>query len=886
MTEIVATSSQQRQQNPPTPTGPLTRSAMSGTRSAGGAGSISAPLPSPSSHYSSQQQQPRGPITRKRAASINTEEANNRQKIPHSLNLSSPSSASPRPFDAGGSQLVCLCAPEPKVPRPRNAFILYRQHHQATVVQENPGLANPDISKIIGERWRDESEEVKNTWKQLAEEEKLRHQVQFPGYRYQPRRGNKGGAPSGRPPVAPGEDPSRCPKCGGRYIATPRTPSTPFMTPTAARPGLGTPYGPPQGSGPYTPHPSHGVRSVRPPWGPTAGSLYDIHEGYEGMSSSEAKRRRYSSTGGYGNYNPMPSSPPPLFVGPPPPGHQHQARQAQIHQPVSRHSSFSNPPTPGYGHSLPPPSSMLARVSPGPGPGPLPGGDTRGSGPMPPPPRPGSLSMGGLPPGTPYPHGHPQQYPPPHSQSSSQQHQRSPPHQVQHHRGSIAAMSPSDFDESLRLPPLQTHLPNSPGSEPSALSGSVVSILNPPPSIPSYGSQGQYHNQRERDAAAQAQACSVEAMVMSISYMSKLRVLEKISPPLSLTHENNPPPPSSSPHPNRGPIIAVEGPDARLCRQVSRIIESALANASSLDCEVRTWEDPSILPPPPPPPPSSSDINPDLAPSSSAVASRHGSISSNHSHTPPPPTSSSSQPRPTNHFAAYLQTISSWHLKSSEMIRFITTGSYQSNNNNKRLLSSSSSTASSSNPSSQRTRTNSLSVSSATGSMDAVTSETGARHALPAHHHHATHSSPTGGARKLPIALIPTGYSLTLSDRFAVATPINDSYAPVDHWQWMATLWRGVAGADLVVHVRGGYLGSSEEGTVEVRSGGLIDVRVVGGTVEEGSTLGRRLKFEVEEWVRGGGWGGNGNGSDGNGRRGGGGAGGSMRGDEGGMMEF
>jgi hypothetical protein len=49
------------------------------------------------------------------------------------------------------------------------AFILYRQHSQAAVVAQNPGLANPDISKIIGERWRTLPEEKKEEWKALAE---------------------------------------------------------------------------------------------------------------------------------------------------------------------------------------------------------------------------------------------------------------------------------------------------------------------------------------------------------------------------------------------------------------------------------------------------------------------------------------------------------------------------------------------------------------------------------------------------------------------------------------------------------------------------------------------------------------------------------------------
>jgi HMG box factor len=52
---------------------------------------------------------------------------------------------------------------------PFKAFILYRQHYQAQVTAQNPGLANPEISKIIGEQWRCQAPEVKNDWKKLAE---------------------------------------------------------------------------------------------------------------------------------------------------------------------------------------------------------------------------------------------------------------------------------------------------------------------------------------------------------------------------------------------------------------------------------------------------------------------------------------------------------------------------------------------------------------------------------------------------------------------------------------------------------------------------------------------------------------------------------------------
>ncbi|OQO13047.1 hypothetical protein B0A48_02511 [Cryoendolithus antarcticus] len=126
----------------------------------------------------------------------------------------------------GGNVQVCLCQPDPKIPRPRNAFILYRQHHQAKVVAQHPGLANPDISKIIGEQWRNQPNEVKNEWKALAEEEKIRHQQQYPTYRYQPKRnGRRNSITSDTPGSATSERP-RCNKCGGRAILAPSTPYT------------------------------------------------------------------------------------------------------------------------------------------------------------------------------------------------------------------------------------------------------------------------------------------------------------------------------------------------------------------------------------------------------------------------------------------------------------------------------------------------------------------------------------------------------------------------------------------------------------------------------------------------------------------------------------
>ncbi|KAH7090301.1 hypothetical protein FB567DRAFT_558582 [Paraphoma chrysanthemicola] len=140
---------------------------------------------------------------------------------------------SPRSAASAGSgdvsPHVCLCQPEPKIPRPRNAFILYRQHHQQAIIARNPGLNNPDISKIIGEQWKAEGEGAKKVWQDLALEEKARHQEQYPDYRYQPRRIGKPGSSPLNPSVQHTTvDKYRCPRCGGRSI---KTPTSPFLNP-------------------------------------------------------------------------------------------------------------------------------------------------------------------------------------------------------------------------------------------------------------------------------------------------------------------------------------------------------------------------------------------------------------------------------------------------------------------------------------------------------------------------------------------------------------------------------------------------------------------------------------------------------------------------------
>lgn len=78
---------------------------------------------------------------------------------------------------------------EQKIPRPPNAFILYRKHWHETVKAQNPpGTHNNILSKILGEQWQKEPETVRDEWKAAAEQKAREHALLYPGYKYQPRK--------------------------------------------------------------------------------------------------------------------------------------------------------------------------------------------------------------------------------------------------------------------------------------------------------------------------------------------------------------------------------------------------------------------------------------------------------------------------------------------------------------------------------------------------------------------------------------------------------------------------------------------------------------------------------------------------------------------------
>ncbi|KAJ5109012.1 hypothetical protein N7456_005687 [Penicillium angulare] len=557
----------------------------------------------------------------------------------------------------------CLCQPDPKVPRPRNAFILYRQHYQAAVVAHNPGMANPDISKIIGEQWRNLSEEEKSKWKALAEEEKIRHNQQYPGYRYQPRRSGRDGSSRGTG-AGISNNPSggtHCSRCGGRFMHPP-SPMTPF-TPT-------------------------GMTDFRT----------------SGLSTPTAKS----------------------FMA---------ARNAHIREqeiePKFRLDSLESRPRSRLADEMGSPEIKRRRVSAANIHASLPGSRDRS---------PDSLYQA-----------------PSYSARPDMQHQRHVPPMLQAQRQYATAQGQGYPDPNLKLAPLQTGTP-------------VMTPVTPHFSTDS----------------------SVEATVMTIPFLNKIKVLAKISPPLLPTfRESNPQ--------LRGPVIAVDGHDPELVQTAVEYLDRLLRKESKY--QVRVFDGPEIR-------------------AQRDTASDGGQMG--------------------DATVDYLDTISAWHRISDEVITFVKSistadsiGSRSSPEEEQKLNLS---------PKSLVPKTANLHIHSPPQS-----SENGSDHS-------AISPSAIGSHFPIPLALVPR-YQLTTADAFACSVPINDSYAPLDHWQWMASLWRACVGPDITVYIREctrEELDRAGGNPVEVRlhDARTIVLRKVVGTPRELDQKSlKRVGFEIEDFL-------------------------------------
>nr|AIL29325.1 MAT1-2-1 protein [Leptographium alacre] len=78
-----------------------------------------------------------------------------------------------------------------RVPRPPNAYILYRKDHHKAVKKSDPELSNNEISVILGRQWNAETDDVRMHYHTMAVEIKRQVERLHPDYRYNPRRSSE-----------------------------------------------------------------------------------------------------------------------------------------------------------------------------------------------------------------------------------------------------------------------------------------------------------------------------------------------------------------------------------------------------------------------------------------------------------------------------------------------------------------------------------------------------------------------------------------------------------------------------------------------------------------------------------------------------------------------
>jgi len=339
--------------------------------------------------------------------------------------------------------------------------------------------------------------------------------------------------------------------------------------------------------------------------------------------------------------------------------------------------------------------------------------------------------------------------------------------------------------------------------------------------------------------------------VMSLNFIAKIKLLRAVAAPLSHARSD-----SISAGRVRGAIIAMEGEDWLAVD----IMKQGLQELLSRDFDIQIISGP--------PEPRASNVG----------------------------------------FASYMQMISEWHEKRSEILKFLTgvdqkplSPSYVTpeprsharshevkdvDNEDEHHASASDDTeftpsrrlgsrfSSMSNQRSKRNNDKTQGQKNGNDSLDAEVSPKG----INAQSNSEQDGSPitstsgagnsitdVGSSRKIPLLLIPH-YILHAANAWASALPINDRYSPADHWQWVATLWRGIIGPDFTVYVHSVEepdtalppIVAGARPAVDIREelGALIvrssppgeDESGNGLRVEEGSI--RRVAFEVGEWAR------------------------------------
>ena len=74
------------------------------------------------------------------------------------------------------------------IKRPLNAFMVWSQIERQKLIETTPDIHHAGISKHLGKRWRGLSQQEQKPFIQEAERLRVLHMMEYPHYKYQPRK--------------------------------------------------------------------------------------------------------------------------------------------------------------------------------------------------------------------------------------------------------------------------------------------------------------------------------------------------------------------------------------------------------------------------------------------------------------------------------------------------------------------------------------------------------------------------------------------------------------------------------------------------------------------------------------------------------------------------
>ena len=77
-----------------------------------------------------------------------------------------------------------------------NAFMVFSHMERKKIIEQQPDIHNAEVSKALGKRWKELSDDDRVPYIQEAERLRLLHMQQYPDYKYQPRKKSKPKSPS------------------------------------------------------------------------------------------------------------------------------------------------------------------------------------------------------------------------------------------------------------------------------------------------------------------------------------------------------------------------------------------------------------------------------------------------------------------------------------------------------------------------------------------------------------------------------------------------------------------------------------------------------------------------------------------------------------------